>query len=193
MVRDAMTLERFTAIVEAYGARPERWPEAERAAALGLLERSPEAVAVRTAAARLDGFLDRVPAAAPSDALVARVLAGASGLDARRRPAARHDAARRVRPRLVAAAALTFAAAASMALWLAREGPEPQALTPDVVAQLGVYDVPTDALLSVTDAGLIDASPSVGCDDPVMDCEEQTAADARRSRAEPRRAREMQA
>jgi hypothetical protein len=98
-----------------------------------------------------------------------------------------------VRPRLVAAAALTFAAAASLALWLAREGPEPQALTPDVVAQLGVYDVPTDALLSVTDAGLIDASPSVGCDDPVMDCEEQTAADARRSRAEPRRAREMQA
>jgi hypothetical protein len=193
MVRDAMTLERFSAMVEAYGARPERWPEAERAAALGLLERSPEAAAVRAAAARLDGLLDHVPTAAPSDALVARVLAGAPAQTARRRPAGRHGAARRSRARLVAAAAVTFAAAASVALWLAREGPEPQALAPEVVAQLGVYDVPTDALLSVTDAGLIDASPSVGCDDPVMDCEEQTAEDARRSRAEPPGAREMQA
>lgn len=55
--------ERFNALIESYGAAPERWPEAERAAALVLMEESPDARRRLNEASRLDGALDA--AAAP--------------------------------------------------------------------------------------------------------------------------------
>jgi len=53
-----MTIERLREILEAYGAEPRRWPEAERDAALALIGRLPEARALRDGARRLDALLD---------------------------------------------------------------------------------------------------------------------------------------
>lgn len=71
-------MARFRQIVEAYGAAPQRWPEAERAWALALLAGSAEARAFRDEAAALDALLDRVEATEPSPELIADVLAAAS-------------------------------------------------------------------------------------------------------------------
>lgn len=67
-------LERFAAIVDAYGADADAWPAEERAGALALLEVSAKAVELRAEAARLDGFLDELPELAPSVALSERIL-----------------------------------------------------------------------------------------------------------------------
>ncbi|NBC33135.1 MAG: hypothetical protein GVY13_10720 [Alphaproteobacteria bacterium] len=79
-----MSLDRFAALVDAYGARPERWPATERPAALALLEVSAEARARRDEAAALDALLAEsvVPAPAPAlaDAILARAPAQASAL-----------------------------------------------------------------------------------------------------------------
>lgn len=183
MVGDPMTLERFARMLDAYGASAERWPDDERGAALTLLERSAEARAARDAAARLDGLLDGAPAATPSDRLVARVLAGASGPLRRPASVARPRAARRVLTGIGTAA--TLAAAASLALWLAGGSTEaPNGPPPTAVAQVDVYDLPTDVLLSAADPDLADAAPSFGCDDPALDCENLPAPDAASSRSE---------
>jgi hypothetical protein len=49
-----LSLERFRALLEAYGARPELWPAAERAAALALRDGSVEARALFEAELGLD-------------------------------------------------------------------------------------------------------------------------------------------
>jgi hypothetical protein len=167
-----MTLARFTALLDAYGAEPARWPERERAAALTLLARSPEAYAQRDEAAVLDTLLDRAPAPAPPAALAARILAAAPHVAAPRVAAApRAGAPRRARtPRVAAAAAL--AAAASLMLWVVREPVAPPTLDPAVVAQLDTWDTPTDALLSEVQIGLDDSLPSFGCDDPTLGCDD---------------------
>ena len=54
----ALSLERAIALLDAYGALPERWPEAEREAMLALLAKSPELRAQRDTAAGLDSLLD---------------------------------------------------------------------------------------------------------------------------------------
>lgn len=84
-------MARFEAILDAYGADPARWPEAERDAALELMRREPEGAQAALAAARaLDAALDAAPDAAPSEALRARVLAAAqSGESAESQAAAR--------------------------------------------------------------------------------------------------------
>ena len=53
-----LSLERAIALLDAYGALPERWPEAEREAMLTLLAKSPELRAQRDTAAGLDSLLD---------------------------------------------------------------------------------------------------------------------------------------
>jgi hypothetical protein len=58
-------LARFRALLEAYGAEARRWPAAERAGALALLQESPEAEAARIETARLDSLLDRAPPTSP--------------------------------------------------------------------------------------------------------------------------------
>ncbi|MEW6089405.1 MAG: hypothetical protein AB1647_00595 [Pseudomonadota bacterium] len=76
-----ISLERFAAIVDAYGASPMRWPADERGAAEALLAFSADARALLDEARMLDGVLAAAPVEAPSDALVARLMA------ARPRPA----------------------------------------------------------------------------------------------------------
>lgn len=76
-----ISLERFAAIVDAYGASPMRWPADERGAAEALLAISADARALLDEARMLDGVLAAAPVEAPSDALVARLMA------ARPRPA----------------------------------------------------------------------------------------------------------
>jgi hypothetical protein len=72
-----LPLARFRDLLDAYGAEPLRWPDAERDAALALLETSAEARAALDAEARFDALLDAGPALAPSPALAARILAAA--------------------------------------------------------------------------------------------------------------------
>jgi hypothetical protein len=72
-----MDLQRFTALCEAYGGDPARWPEAERAEAMALAGTDPPAALALTAARTLDATLDESRPAAPSPALRRRVLASA--------------------------------------------------------------------------------------------------------------------
>lgn len=156
-----MTLERLTAIIDAYGANPERWPDAERAGGLALLARSPEARAVRDAAAMLDALLDRVPAAASDPELAERVIAQA--------PRAKVVPLRPKR-RLMPVAAVALAAAATLAVWLVRRPAPVPTLDPAIVAELGEYETPTDALASSSDFETVGDVPVFGCDDPDVDC-----------------------
>jgi hypothetical protein len=155
MAPDDMTLDRFAALLDAYGADPARWPDAERAGAQALLDRSAEACARRDAAAALDALLDRAAAAQPSSALAARILAQA--------------------PR-AARAVVGLAAAASLAIWLTQRPAARQTLRPAAVAQLGEYQTPTDALLSALDLDADDTMPELGCDDPEVDCDDSDLA-----------------
>ena len=68
------TLKRLYVLLETYGARPDRWPDSERAPAEALLARSPTARALAGDEASLDDLLDHAAAPAPSAALRARVL-----------------------------------------------------------------------------------------------------------------------
>jgi hypothetical protein len=72
-----MTLDRFRAIVAAYGADPARWPAAERAAGEALLTVSVEAQALLGEAAPFDAALDALPAFHPTPAMRTAVLAAA--------------------------------------------------------------------------------------------------------------------
>ncbi len=71
-------LERLFAVIDAHGADPARWPEAERNG-LELLARSPQAAGALAEARALDAVLAKapMPAAAELDHLKARILASA--------------------------------------------------------------------------------------------------------------------
>ena len=167
MAPDDMTLDRFAVLLDAYGADPARWPDAERAAARALLDGSSEARARRDAAAALDALLDRAATVEPSSALAERVLAQAP-----QRPKVI-----RLRARVVAAVGL--AAAASLALWLTWRPGEHRKLEPAAVARLGEYQTQTDALLSAVDLDADDTMPEFGCDDPEVDCDDSDLAEPR--------------
>jgi hypothetical protein len=169
MARDDLTIERFTALLEAYGADPARWPDAERAGAHVLLERSAEARARRDAAAALDGLLDRAATTQPSRALAERILAQAP----------RAPRAKVVPMRARGAAVVGLAAAASLAIWLVHRPASQQMLGPGAVARLGEYQTPTDALLSALDLDADDTMPEFGCDDPEVDCDDSDLAQQR--------------
>lgn len=80
-----MDKARFEALAEAYGGDVTRWPEAERDAALRLLDEQPAmARTVLAAAMRLDTVLDAHRAPLAGAALRQRILAAAPGV---RRPA----------------------------------------------------------------------------------------------------------
>lgn len=72
-----MTPERFRAIIEAYGATPQRWPAAERAAAESFARRHPEAKSLLLSEAELDDLLGRYPVQPPGCALTGAVIASA--------------------------------------------------------------------------------------------------------------------
>lgn len=65
------------ALIDAYGARADRWPAAERARAHACLARSAAARSARAEAARLDALLDQAPKLKPSPAVIESTLADA--------------------------------------------------------------------------------------------------------------------
>ena len=155
-----MTLDRVRTLLDAYGADPARWPAAERAAALELLARSPDARAHRVAAARLDDALDAGPGVETSTAIVARVMRGAP------RP-------RGIRVERFVAIAAPLAVAAGLVLWLVRApAPLPRSLSASEIAALGVYDTPTDALalFAAVDTDVVDDPPALGCSPGTLGC-----------------------
>lgn len=58
---EPLSFERFGALLEAYGARPDLWPEAEREAALALRDASAEARALFDAEVALDASFAALP------------------------------------------------------------------------------------------------------------------------------------
>lgn len=73
-----MQASRFEALIDAYGADPARWPDAERASALAFAEANPDLAARLTReAARLDAALALARVEAPSPALMADILKSA--------------------------------------------------------------------------------------------------------------------
>jgi hypothetical protein len=84
--RDALT--RFEALLDAYGAAPQRWPADRRAAAEALLARSREAQALHAAAARLDALIDAATVEPAPAHLIGRVLSTAPSAPAPARGAA---------------------------------------------------------------------------------------------------------
>ena len=82
-----MNAERFSQLVDAYGADARRWPQAERAAAEAFRLAQPDTAArVLAEADTVDDLLDAAPRAVVSHVLRERVLAAAAGagLKARR-------------------------------------------------------------------------------------------------------------
>ena len=71
-----MDAPRFTSILDAYGAAPERWPAMDRSAALSYGRRSEETAAALERAANLDMLLDKgVRDVSVPDDLTKRILA----------------------------------------------------------------------------------------------------------------------
>ncbi|MBN8552287.1 MAG: hypothetical protein J0L52_05275 [Caulobacterales bacterium] len=72
-------LKRFKQIMDAYGADPTRWPEAERAEAEALLATSSDARQMRDEAELLDAWLDAATTPDVSELTSRRILKQAPG------------------------------------------------------------------------------------------------------------------
>jgi len=70
-----MTETRLLEIIASHGARPERWPEQERAAALRALESAPEAKRAMAVEAELDTLLARHETPPPALSLQTEITA----------------------------------------------------------------------------------------------------------------------
>lgn len=68
-----MTLARVTALIDAYGGDPARWPDDERDAALALCDTNADAARLRDEARALDRVLAKAPDFEATPALAARV------------------------------------------------------------------------------------------------------------------------
>ena len=68
-----VTISRLKALLDAYGATSDCWPEEERTAAAALIETSSEARMLVEEAAALDSLLDKIPEPEVSAALTSRV------------------------------------------------------------------------------------------------------------------------
>ena len=86
-----MGLARFRAILDAFGAEPQRWPAADRASAEALLAGSAEARRLQEEAAVLDDLLAQSEAPPPSQQLRAMILRAAPA-----RPAIERGSIRRL-------------------------------------------------------------------------------------------------
>ncbi len=73
-----MTLERFCAIIDAYGTAFMRWPEEEREDAFAFMQQSAEAQSYLTDAEHLDVLLGADDGRAASDALKEKILSQAA-------------------------------------------------------------------------------------------------------------------
>ncbi len=70
-----MKLDRFKAIIEAYGANAAHWPAAEREAAEAFAATSPDAIGLLAEARALDLLLDEAPLMEATSDLTSRILA----------------------------------------------------------------------------------------------------------------------
>jgi hypothetical protein len=160
--------ERLAEILDAYGADPDRWPADERAAALALLREDAGARVLRERALRLDRVLTAADEVDVPPDLAARVLAAAplpAAARAQRRRPSIERGGRRLR---YLAAAVPMAAAAVVALWLAR-APENEVTLSDAIAALGEYETPGDELLTTGEVDLF-SDPWVDCPESVLGC-----------------------
>lgn len=80
----ALTLERFSALAEAYGGELERWPTALRPAASVLLADNPAAQGILDEARALDRMLEAAPPPQAPPELMAAILEDADPLPPRR-------------------------------------------------------------------------------------------------------------
>src|SRR5262249_54381714 len=170
----SLTIGRLQELLDAYGARPERWPSGERLAAESLIARSAPARALWDETVAFDHLLDALPA---EDA--------PAGVPAPGLPAAPR---RRTAPARRALFALVpLAAAAAIAVWVTR----PPAPTPDVAgvspAALGEYQGPTDVLLEPDGVDEYATVPSIGCDDSLLGCPKTENGDGTLSQDSPGR------
>jgi hypothetical protein len=78
-----MTCERVLALIAAYGATPQRWPEDERAAAQAVIAAHAGAEDLLMSERTLDALLDRVESVPVPASLPARILAGFDEVAAR--------------------------------------------------------------------------------------------------------------
>jgi len=78
-----MTQSRFAALVEAYGADPERWPAAERDAAVCWLASNPAAQALRAEASSLDRAMGTFELPVVSSTLKRRLMEDFDGAQRR--------------------------------------------------------------------------------------------------------------
>jgi hypothetical protein len=176
-----MSLERLRALLDAYGANPDRWPPEERAAALALLEQSPQAQRWRDASARIDALLDHAPGFEVSATLIDRILAAAPtpAPSANRTPPPYRHITRRVRTWRTLAAALPLAAAAVLVLWVLNKPSQSPERSNVTLAEIETFDVPTDALLDVPSVEALDRVPTFGCAGGGLGCVDTGEADNR--------------
>ncbi|MBI4516918.1 MAG: hypothetical protein HY699_14000 [Deltaproteobacteria bacterium] len=170
-----MTATRLRELLAAYGADPERWPLEERDEALALLAQSEQARRWQEAGSQLDSLLDLVPAKMPSPELLERILAATppTRTPPRRTALSAFGAAVRARPRVwryTGAAALPLAAAAALVLWLQSAPTPAPERAPVAIAELGVYQAPTDALLTAPGLDALEDVPSFGCAGTGLGC-----------------------
>jgi len=160
-----MSLERLRALLDAYGANPDRWPPGERMAALALLEQSPQAQRWRNASASVDALLDHAPGFEVSTTLIDRILAAAPTPvpSANRTPPPCRHTTRRVWAWRTLAAALPLAAAAAVVLWVWTKPSQTPERANVTLAEMETFDVPTDALLDLPSIQVLDSVPTFGC------------------------------
>ncbi len=143
--QSTMTLQRLRAMLAAYGAAPDRWPAAERAAADALIAGSASAARAVVEARALDLALDDSTAEVPADAL-ARLTAATAFPPPR--PAVRRAGIRSVPP----APARGWATNLAAAFW-------PRAAMFASVAALGiVVGLASEPAYSISDSGVYAAS-----------------------------------
>ncbi|HVN87650.1 MAG TPA: hypothetical protein VMW17_22670 [Candidatus Binatia bacterium] len=157
MTDTPISLERFTHLLDAYGANPARWPDDERALAQHLIEQSDIARAMWQQAAALDRVLDAVPSEPASPLLTAQVLATAP----RRR---------RMRGWRVVMGTVPLAAAAAATLWFVADQRSTRPTAELTLVQIGEYASPTDALLATFAVDTSVTAPSIGCSDSALGC-----------------------
>lgn len=111
-----MDMARFQALLDAYGAWPARWPEAERAAAEALMAVNPAARAARRQALPFDAMLDTLTPPSLPAGLADRIMAAVPDRAPVPVPVeARVAANSNVRPWPMA---LALAASAAIGLWV---------------------------------------------------------------------------
>jgi len=150
---NGMTMERLHDLLDAYGAAPSRWPEAERDAAEAMIASSDEARAAFAEAARLDAMLDEAAPPPAADRLGWRLR----GLGPRAEPArieARRSSWFGATPMaaLARVAAIALALVGGVGIGIALPGGTSHRDGAQVVASLEESDTETDNSLALSAA-----------------------------------------